>query len=292
MGRYRVRDLLLPPSLLSFSRIPLAAAFVVVLSEHPILALSALLLAGITDVLDGYWARRYGQATPTGAVVDGVLDKLFVTVVVAALVLRGQLPVSGAVLLATRELGELPLIVWWAAHDGKRRARAEDPRANWLGKVATVFQFLAIAALLIRGQTPWVWLGLSGGIGVASAIAYWRRELATLGVPSVSSADCDGGAPTQKARGLHHGLSSNGDANSNSWDRSSVVGPRTKGIVMGTFNRGYRLKAAGLLLVIGAIAAALFLGPALRKSPELGAPIDMPSMSNIPPEGSLHIETE
>jgi cardiolipin synthase (CMP-forming) len=289
MGRYRVRDLLLPPSLLSFSRIPLAAAFVV-LSEHPILALGTLLLAGITDVLDGYWARRYGQATPTGAVVDGVLDKLFVAVVVAALVLRGQLPVSGAVLLATRELGELPLIVWWAAHDGKRRARAEDPRANWLGKVATVFQFLAIAALLIRGQTPWIWLALSAAIGLASAVAYWRRELATLGAPSVSSADGDGGPAIPEARGLHRGLSSNRDANSG--DRSSVLRHRTKGIVMGTFNRGYGLKAAGLLLVIGAIAAALFLGPALRKDPDLGSPIDMPSMSNIPPEGSLHIETE
>jgi cardiolipin synthase (CMP-forming) len=205
MGRYRARDLLLPPSLLSFLRIPLAAAFVT-LSEHPTLALGALLLAGITDVLDGYWARQYGQATPTGAVVDGVLDKLFVAVIVAALVLRGQLPVVGALLLATRELGELPLVVWWAAHDGKRRARAEDPRANWLVKVATVFQFLAIAVLLIHGQTPWVWLALSAGIGLASAVAYWRREWTTLGARSDSSTDCSGSAPTPKARGLH-GLS-------------------------------------------------------------------------------------
>jgi hypothetical protein len=58
------------------------------------------------------------------------------------------------------------------------------------------------------------------------------------------------------------------------------------------FKRGYGLKAAGLLLVMSAIAAALFLGPALRKSPETESPVDLPSMSNIPPEGSLYIETE
>jgi hypothetical protein len=61
---------------------------------------------------------------------------------------------------------------------------------------------------------------------------------------------------------------------------------------MERLKRGYALTAAGFLLVLGAIAAALFLGPALRRAPELESPVDLPSMSNIPPEGSLHIETE
>lgn len=59
---------------------------------------------------------------------------------------------------------------------------------------------------------------------------------------------------------------------------------------MNTFKRGYVLKAAGVLIVMGAIAAALFLGPALRRAPELGPPMRLPAMTNIPPEGSLHIE--
>jgi hypothetical protein len=66
----------------------------------------------------------------------------------------------------------------------------------------------------------------------------------------------------------------------------------TKGNTVNKFKRGYGLKAAGLLLVMGAIAAALFLGPALRPAPELGPPMQLPAMSNIPPEGSLHIETD
>lgn len=176
MGRYRARDLLLVPSLLSYLRVPLAAAFVLLL-EQPRLALTVLLLAGVTDVLDGHLARRLNQATPTGAVVDGVLDKLFAAFVVGALVVQGQLSGFAAVLLATRELGELPLVIWWAVHDDQRRSRAEDPRANWLGKAATVFQFAAIAALLLRGGTPWLWLGLTAATGATAAYVYWRREI-------------------------------------------------------------------------------------------------------------------
>jgi hypothetical protein len=60
---------------------------------------------------------------------------------------------------------------------------------------------------------------------------------------------------------------------------------------MNTFKRGNVLKAAGLLLVMGAVAAAMFLGPALRRPPELGPHMQLPAMTNVPPEGSLHIET-
>ena len=80
-------------------------------------------------------------------------------------------------MLAAREIGELPLVVWWALHEDKRLARAEDPRANWLGKAATVCQFLSIAVLLISGRAPYLWLVTTAIVGVASAFSYWWREL-------------------------------------------------------------------------------------------------------------------
>lgn len=171
---------MLPPSLLSFARIPLAVAFVR-LADQPSWALGVLLLAGLTDVLDGYLARRLGQATATGAVVDGVLDKLFAAVVIGGLILQGRLPWLAAGLLATRELGELPLVAWWALHEEGRRARAEERRANWLGKAATVCQFIAIAVLLVEGEAFYFWLATTAVLGVASAVGYWRRELRTFG---------------------------------------------------------------------------------------------------------------
>jgi phosphatidylglycerophosphate synthase len=81
MGAYRARDLLRVPSLLSLARLPLAAAFVLLVDRPPVLVL-VLVAAGVTDVLDGWYARRFDQVTATGAVVDPITDKLFVLTVV------------------------------------------------------------------------------------------------------------------------------------------------------------------------------------------------------------------
>jgi len=61
---------------------------------------------------------------------------------------------------------------------------------------------------------------------------------------------------------------------------------------MTTFHRGYAWKGLGLLLFIGSVAAALFFGPVLRQPLDAGPGVDLPAMTNIPPEGALRIETE
>ena len=60
---------------------------------------------------------------------------------------------------------------------------------------------------------------------------------------------------------------------------------------MNTLKRGYVLKAAGWLMLLGAVAAALIFGPALRRAPQTESPTQLPAMTNIPPAGTLHIET-
>jgi len=176
MRDYTARDLLLPPTLVSLLRVPLAFAFTTAI-ERPWAALAVLAVAAFTDVADGWLARRLEQATPIGAVVDGVLDKLFASIVIGSLFASGRLSALEACLLGMREIGELPLVVWWAAHQTQRRARADQPSANWLGKVATVFQFLAIGALLNDSAEKGILLASTAVAGAASAAYYWRREL-------------------------------------------------------------------------------------------------------------------
>ena len=67
------RDLLLVPSLVSMARLPLAALFPWVV-DRPAAAVSVLLAAGLTDVLDGWLARRLHQETAIGAVADAISD--------------------------------------------------------------------------------------------------------------------------------------------------------------------------------------------------------------------------
>ena len=105
--------------------------------------------AGLTDVLDGWAARKLGQATPVGALVDGISDKVFAASVLGTLVATGMLSPLGALLLATRELGELPLAV--RVLTSKRARLTEiDRRANRLGKVATVLEFATVLAVIVH----------------------------------------------------------------------------------------------------------------------------------------------
>jgi hypothetical protein len=60
---------------------------------------------------------------------------------------------------------------------------------------------------------------------------------------------------------------------------------------MKTLRGGNAIKGLGLVLLIGVVGLALFLVPALRNSPDTESP-HVPSMTNVPPPGSLHIETE
>jgi len=175
-GRYRARDLLLLPSLLSLLRLPLAASFPFVVSM-PVAALAVLAAAGISDVLDGWYARRYQQVTATGCALDGLTDKLFVMTVAITLVVSGKLDVLAVVMLSTREIGELPLVLWLALDHRARDARTEQPAANLIGKLATCLQFAAVSAALLSSPHTDGWVATAAAAGALAAVAYWKRAL-------------------------------------------------------------------------------------------------------------------
>jgi cardiolipin synthase len=176
MGRLRWSDALLPPSLISLTRLPLAVAFVTVF-DRPVPTLLVLAAAGLSDVLDGWWARRHQQVTPTGAVIDPIADKVFVVAVVLTLLDNHRLPLWGLFALAARDIGELPLVGWTLASRSRRKRRAERASANVAGKAVTVLQFVTVAALLLKlGVAPHLLIA-TGVAGLAAAILYARREL-------------------------------------------------------------------------------------------------------------------
>jgi hypothetical protein len=74
-----------------------------------------------------------------------ITDKLFVLSVMITLIASGALPLWGALLLSVRELGEAPLVVWWALSREKRRARVDAPRANIPGKKRQLINFPSVS---------------------------------------------------------------------------------------------------------------------------------------------------
>lgn len=176
MGQYRLRHAFLVPSLVSWLRLPLAALFVLT-AHNARVALVVLVVAAATDMVDGWYARRFRQATATGAVIDGATDKVFMATVVVTLLVQDRVNLLGALQLATRELGELPLVIWWALHHDRRQARAEDPKANAIGKLCTIFQFAAVTGALTGANWRHLALAASALMGCLAAWSYWQREL-------------------------------------------------------------------------------------------------------------------
>jgi cardiolipin synthase len=180
MGVYRARDLWRIPGLLSLARLPLAVAFPFALAlTRPVVALAIVLAAGLSDVLDGWYARRFGQVTPTGTAIDPLTDKIFVLTVAVSLVRYGLLSPLDVLLLSTREIAELPLVVWIATNRRARSLRAAHPSANLLGKLATAFQFLAATAALFRlARSLLEWLIVAAAlVGAVAAAVYWARAV-------------------------------------------------------------------------------------------------------------------
>jgi CDP-diacylglycerol--glycerol-3-phosphate 3-phosphatidyltransferase/cardiolipin synthase len=190
---YRFADLFLPPGLLSASRIALALCFPFVVNR-PVAALAVLTAAAVSDVLDGWVARRYRLATATGAAFDAITDKLFVLTVAITLVASGLLPVQAVLLLSTRELGEAPLVAWLIMSPRARARRADHPAANVPGKVATTLQFVAVALALLRSPGVELMTVVTAMAGAFAALSYWRRELAGRRPSSQAAASSRGRA--------------------------------------------------------------------------------------------------
>jgi phosphatidylglycerophosphate synthase len=140
----------------------------------PAHAIGLLVAAALSDVLDGWYARRFHQQTITGAALDGAMDKLFALSVLVTLVHNRSLSLLEAFVLSTREFGEglilgLSLVFRTRATDSARSA-------NVLGKVATGLQF-ATAVFVILGQGPrTMCLYATGLCGALAAIGYGVRE--------------------------------------------------------------------------------------------------------------------
>jgi CDP-diacylglycerol---glycerol-3-phosphate 3-phosphatidyltransferase len=105
--------------------------------------------AGITDSLDGYFARRLGQISRLGAFLDPVADKLIVAVALVLLVSKDAraLIVLTAVVIIGREITISALREWMAEIGARGRVAVSQ-----LGKYKTILQIVGLAMMLYRIQ--------------------------------------------------------------------------------------------------------------------------------------------
>lgn len=174
------------PTILTLGRIGLVPVLVLLFYlpfewSRPAAAI-AFALAGFTDWLDGYLARRLDQHSPFGAFLDPVADKIMVAVVLVMLVEDNPsvwlaLP---AMVIIGREI-MISALREWMAELGQRAHVA----VSGFGKLKTVAQMLALLLMLylepILGlpiyQAGFVLLYLSAVLTLYSMVEYFRAGI-------------------------------------------------------------------------------------------------------------------
>lgn len=139
-------------------------------------------LAGISDVLDGALARRARRREgreherDAGAWLDPLCDKIFVVSALLAVAAEFRPPLWTLPLVAAREIAQVPLLGYLRL---RGVVRAFDFRAAVVGKLATVLQFAAVAAILFRHPSAPPLAVAAGIAGLASALYYFVRAAKT-----------------------------------------------------------------------------------------------------------------
>src|SRR5208337_140415 len=110
-------------------------------------ACAAFALAGITDSLDGYYARKFGLTTRLGAFLDPVADKLIVASALVLIVSKDPrwYVVIMAIVIIGREIAVSALREWMAEIGARSRIKV-----SILGKYKTIMQIVGLSLLLFR----------------------------------------------------------------------------------------------------------------------------------------------
>jgi cardiolipin synthase (CMP-forming) len=138
------------------------------------------ILAGITDWLDGYLARRLNQMSAFGAFLDPVADKLIVVGALLALLYLGRVDMIVSLIIVGREIAISALREWMA-----KVGQAKSVAVAFIGKLKTVAQMVAIPLLLFHDSLLGLdcqWLGtilinVAAVLTVISMLYYLRKAL-------------------------------------------------------------------------------------------------------------------
>jgi CDP-diacylglycerol--glycerol-3-phosphate 3-phosphatidyltransferase len=158
------------PNLISALRLPLAAAFLV---ADTVLGRGALLFLGaLTDLLDGWLARKLKVESRAGALLDPLFDKLFVLIALAAFLPGPYLDWRDFAILISRGLYMAFgfLVAEMIGVDVQARSRPG-------GKLVTVLQMVTLFVLLLAPDQAGLFVVF---VGVASIIAITDYTLAGI----------------------------------------------------------------------------------------------------------------
>lgn len=166
---------LLPNILTLFRMIAVAPIVYWLLKGQYFAAFVLAVFAGVSDLLDGYLARRYGWMTHFGGVLDPLTDKLLLVSTVVTLAWLQQLPWWLVFLVVLRDV----VIICGAFYYHYRVERIADSQPTQLSKWNTLLQIALVVSVMLglafpSTSGPWVqWLiYLTAVTTIASGVQY------------------------------------------------------------------------------------------------------------------------
>ncbi|MBI5203412.1 MAG: CDP-diacylglycerol--glycerol-3-phosphate 3-phosphatidyltransferase [Nitrospirae bacterium] len=171
------------PTLLTLSRIILIPVFIAVVYQHPFWGAIIFGIASITDFLDGYFARRSGQVTKFGIILDPLADKFLVISALVVLVDMARLSAWMAIIIIVREFLITGLRVVALSKDiiipaemgGKLKIGAQITAILCLILVGSFFDNLPLDLYDIGIAFVWVALVLSVISGIQYTVSFWKK---------------------------------------------------------------------------------------------------------------------
>lgn len=184
---------------LTVARGPLVLIFLVLAIVHAfdaapwrfVLALSSLILAAVTDLFDGYLARKFKVVSTFGAHADPLMDKMFYLVTLPFLVFVAALdgdPTHATILLVMTVmfLGRDQWVSFMRAIGSIYNVSGS---ANWAGKLRTILNFPLICLIYAHEQSPWPFVpinvlyvleAIAVVINIVSIVVYTRTYWPSL----------------------------------------------------------------------------------------------------------------
>ena len=159
------------PNLLSLSRLVFAAAFI--LTPGAAARAALVVVAGASDVLDGWLARRRHTASAYGALLDPITDRVFALVAMSVFLFEGALTTGQFLVLLSRDIATaigflVARMVTWL--------RPVQFKARMPGKIVTGLQFVTLLAVIVAPSLVSALVALVA-IGAAWAIADYTLAL-------------------------------------------------------------------------------------------------------------------
>ena len=149
---------------------------------RPWIAAVVFVLISLTDVVDGYLARKRGEVTTFGKFMDPLADKLLVTAALLALVQTLSLPAWIALIIIARE---------FAVSGLRMVASAEGVVivASKIGKAKTTFQAIAIVMFMVKNHTDILGIHSGSVLGQAFHFLAWGVMLLAVALTLISMWD-------------------------------------------------------------------------------------------------------